>query len=90
MRNSIRVVGVIASMLVISACAATSPNAKPQTASATQDPTCLKQTGGRVPGRDADCAGYGRTYSKDDINRTGAETPGQALGLLDPSVTVTH
>lgn len=90
MRNSIRAVVMVASMLVMAACATTSPNAKPQTASVTQDPTCLKQTGGRVPARDADCAGYGRTYSKDDISRTGAATPGEALGLLDPSVTVTH
>jgi hypothetical protein len=32
----------------------------------------------------------GRCYSRTDLERTGAATPGDALRLLDPALTVHH
>lgn len=34
------------------------------------------------------CTGFGRSYSRQDIERTGAITTGDALALLDPSISV--
>ncbi len=90
MTSPMRVVSLIASLLVIAACAATTPGAKPQAAAVAQNPTCLKQTGSRLPAGDAGCKGTGYSYSSDDINRTGETTAGDALRQLDPSVTISH
>jgi hypothetical protein len=90
MTNSFCVVGLAALMLVIAACAATSPNAKPPATTAAQDQTCLKDTGSRMPPNNAGCRGVGRSYSKEDVDRTGATTADQALRNLDPSVTIAH
>jgi hypothetical protein len=38
--------------------------------------------------KEHDCAGFGRTYTQEDIQRTGQPTTAQALRLLDPSLTV--
>ena len=90
MTNTVRVIGIIASSIVLAACAATTPNTKPQTGpSVAQNPACVKQTGSRIPADDASCR-PGRAYTSDDIDRTGATTAGDALRLLDPSVTVRH
>ena len=88
MTNSIRVIGVIATMLVIAACAATSPNVNPPAAVASQNPACLKQTGSRILADDAGCKGVGNSYSSDDIDRTGAATVSQALRTLDLAVSL--
>lgn len=49
------------------------------------DPTCLSQTGSRIQSRGNDaCAGHGRSYSRDDLDRTGEVDVGQALRKLDP------
>lgn len=90
MRYSIHAVGAIATMLLIAACAATSPNAKPPMTAAAQDPSCLKQTGSRITNDNAGCKGVGSTYSKGDVDRTGATTAGEALRDLDPAITITH
>ena len=37
---------------------------------------------------DAPCTGTGRTYSQQDIQRTGQQNVGPALQMLDPSITV--
>lgn len=85
-----RVIGIIASLLILAACAATTPNTKLQTAaSVAQNPACVKQTGSRISTDDANCR-PGHAYSSDDINRTGATSTGDALRLLDPSITVIH
>lgn len=34
------------------------------------------------------CTGFGRAYTREDIERTGATTTGDALALLDPSISV--
>ncbi|MGH8083122.1 MAG: hypothetical protein ACREP7_21265 [Lysobacter sp.] len=49
------------------------------------DPTCLTQTGSRLQSRSKDgCVGYGRSYSRKDLDRTGQIDVGEALRRLDP------
>lgn len=51
-------------------------------------PTCTP-TGTRIRQTGSDCQplGPGRSYSKDDLDRTGAFTPAEALRMLDPAFT---
>jgi hypothetical protein len=62
---------------------------KPSAALA-EDPACLTQTGSRIAASNGNCTAIGRSYSSDDISRTGATTAAGALPLLDPSLTVHH
>jgi len=92
MTNYLHATSAIASVLILAACAATA-NVKPKaTASdtAAQNPACLTQTGSRITGDGAPCSSIGRSYSSDDISRTGSTTTGEALRFLDPSITVHH
>ncbi len=54
------------------------------------DRNCLKQTGSRViraDSRGRKCAnGPGRSYTKEDLDRTGATDLAEALRKLDPSI----
>jgi hypothetical protein len=83
-----RIAGVIVAGVALFGCATTTPNAnaKPATAAVAKDPTCLTDTGSRIPG--SKCRGYGRSYSNEDIDRTGQTNAADALALLDPSITV--
>ena len=67
---------------------AAAADAKPAAVAAKQDrrdPNCLTQTGSRVQSRNQkDCVGYGRSYSRDELDRTGRTDVGQALRQLDP------
>ncbi|HUE09451.1 MAG TPA: hypothetical protein VMQ54_00870 [Steroidobacteraceae bacterium] len=90
MSTYVRVAGAWGAVLVLAACAQTSSGVKPQaSAAATPDPTCLTQTGSRL-GDGTNCTAAGHSYSKDDMDRTGATTVGGALRLLDPSLTISH
>jgi hypothetical protein len=54
------------------------------------DRNCLRDTGSLIPPKKGECLPvFGRTYTKDDIDSTGAHTLGPALERLDPSITVT-
>jgi hypothetical protein len=91
MTTYLRVTGAIATLLILTACAATTANVKPKAEASgpvAQNPACLSQTGTRIPGDNTTCSAIGRSYSSDDINRTGSTTAGEALRLLDPSITV--
>jgi hypothetical protein len=48
------------------------------------------QTATRLPVKDGTCAGFGNTYTKQDIDNTGQVTADKALALMDPSVRVGH
>jgi hypothetical protein len=77
--------------LALCGCATTAENAKPKVAPAaalSQDPNCLTETGSRIAAGKPNCTAFGRSYSSTDIERTGATTAADALGKLDPSVTV--
>ncbi|HEY2622585.1 MAG TPA: hypothetical protein VGI53_04025 [Dyella sp.] len=54
------------------------------------DRNCLQTTGSLIPAKPGTCltGAPGRSYSKDDIDRTGQPTLGPALQMLDPAVTV--
>jgi hypothetical protein len=82
--------GLLGGFIVVG-CAATPHESKPAInapQAAVTDPTCLDGTGTRLPANSAKCSVTGRSYSHDDINRTGATDAGEALRLLDPSITV--
>lgn len=88
MITHLRAAMAITTALVLAACAANTAAVKPQALAA--NPACLTQTGNLVAGKAAGCSAFGRSYSNDDIRRTGSMTVGEALPLLDPSITVHH
>jgi hypothetical protein len=93
MSNYIRVSGTAAAILILAACAARTADVKPSaqtSASLAPNPACLSQTGSRIARNDAHCSAFGRSYSNEDIDRTGSTTAGDALRLLDPGLTVHH
>jgi hypothetical protein len=87
MSTAMRMAGIVVSGLVLFGCAAT-PQSKPAATAATKDPNCLTETGSHLSAGKTACHGYGRSYSHDDIDRTGSTNAGDALSLLDPSITV--
>ncbi len=89
MSTTMRFAGVIVSGLVLFGCATTPQNpSKPATTAAMKDSNCLNDTGSRLPAAKPGCRGYGRSYTDEDIQRTGLTNVGDALSLLDPSITV--
>jgi len=73
-------------------CSAT-PQPRPDTraAAAATTPPCSVPTASRLPARPDECSATpGRTYSQDDVQRTGQTNVGDALQLLDPSISVHH
>jgi len=87
MKRSLALTVVIA--LMLAACAATpsSPDPAKATANAKPPAGCVAQTATRLPVKDDACAGFGATYSKQDVDNTGQTTLDRALPMLDPSVT---
>jgi hypothetical protein len=78
-------------VLPLAACTTPSATREPtKSASLAPAPTpgCVPDTATRIPVKEGDCAGFGRTYTQQDIQRTGATDAAQALRLLDPSLTV--
>ncbi len=75
----------------LAACA-TAPSRHPSGASVAYangvPPACVAHTGTRVTSGEAKCAGFGHSWTQDEIRRTGAIDAGQGLRMLDPSVTV--
>jgi hypothetical protein len=91
MTANVWILGTIFAGLGLTGCAATAGNAKPgaeRSAALRTEPTCLTATGNPAASATGTCRAYGRSYSDDDIRRTGATTVGEALQLLDPSITV--
>ncbi len=86
MITRISALGSTAALLVLCGCAS---NNGMHTAANPPASPCLQDTGSRLPAAGATCL-PGRSYSKNDIDNTGATTAGGALRLLDPSITVTH
>jgi hypothetical protein len=61
------------------------------TTAGAQRTTCLTETGTRLGLRPGECAGFGRSFSNEDIDRTGrVGDVGAALQMLDPSITTHH
>lgn len=50
--------------------------------------SCIRDTGSHIPSPKGQCLPVaGSSYSQQDLQRTGANNLGQALQMLDPSVT---
>jgi hypothetical protein len=77
----------IVAALALGACASTSGNAPSRPLAASQAAGCVSGTGSRIaaPGN---CAEFGHTYTREDIEHTGRTTLGGALRELDPTMTV--
>ena len=78
----------------LAACAtspSTSGSGTPEAAATSRVPLagCVADTATRIPVTPRDCAGAGRVWTDQDVKSTGATSAGQALRLLDPTVTVT-
>ena len=87
-----RVIAAIAAGLILTSSAALGDDAKPKTdtpTAAADNPSCLTQTGSLVSAK-GKCRGTGRSFTNDDIKRTGKTTVAGALPLLDPALTVHH
>jgi hypothetical protein len=53
------------------------------------DRNCLRDTGSLIPPKPGHCLPVaGRSYTRDDLRRTGATRTGEALERLDPSLEV--
>jgi hypothetical protein len=78
--------GSIAAVLVLCGCAASGAVHDTPTAMAS---ACLKDSGSPFPPSVATCI-PGRSYSRSDIDNTGATTAARALRQLDPSITIGH
>ncbi len=74
-------------VLALTACATTPPAKAPAVATATPPTGCVSQTASRIPRSPTECAGFGRTYTQEEIQHTGATDPARALRLLDPAIT---
>ena len=84
---------LIGALLALPLAACTTPSATrepPKSASLAPARTrgCVPDTATRIPVKETDCAGFGRTYTQQDLQRTGQPDTAQALRLLDPSLTV--
>jgi hypothetical protein len=78
-------------LALLSACAATAPPKpvdKPAATTFVPPPGCVGSTATRIPTSPNECAGFGSTYTQQDIERTGQPLVGGALRMLDPSLTV--
>ena len=75
--------------VLVAACASTPPPKAPATATAKAPAGCVPETASRIPAKDpSTCAGFGHTWTGEDIQRTGQVDPASALKMLDPSLTV--
>jgi hypothetical protein len=76
---------VLAGAVSLCGCATTTHNPPPTTASTVAG--CVDSTGSRIPGT---CSSPGHSFSQDDLRRTGQTNVADALGQLDPSLTISH
>ena len=89
LKTSILALGLIA---LAGACASSPPAERHATANAASHsgspPGCVNKTATRIPTRPEDCAGFGNSYPGDALKSTGQPQAGDALRMLDPTVTV--
>jgi hypothetical protein len=83
--------GVIAVSLLFIGSLAMSAEAPAQAPKPAERPyLCAPQSDSRLPASDRKCPQFGHSWTSQDIQRTGATTVGDALRLLDPTLTVHH
>ncbi len=95
--SALRAASAVGGLLIMTACAATSPQANPAATTPAQaaavpqsNPSCMTQTASQAAASGTNCTGPGESFSNDDIRRTGATLVGPALPILDPAITVHH
>ena len=80
--------------LCVAACASSPSSSalRPRATAAAQLPPsgCVSQTGSRIPAGPTECVAAGHIWTQGAVRSTGATDPGEALRLLDPTVTVGH
>lgn len=82
---------IVCVSLCVAACATSRspPGAAKGAAADIRPPAgCVADTATRIPVSPRECAGFGRVWTQEDVKTTGATSAGEALRLLDPSVTV--
>jgi hypothetical protein len=75
---------------LLSACATGHDQRSASAAAPDHGPMCVSATGERMPAKSGSCSVYGRSWSREDLERSGQPDVGQALQQIDPSVTVQH
>ena len=78
-------------VLTLTACSTVSPTREmARTASLAPTPAraCVPETATRIPLKTDDCAAFGQSYTRGDLDQTGQHELGPALRMLDPSLTV--
>lgn len=86
--------GASAALLAQNAASAAPPagSASRPSAPATVTPdehNCIRETGSHIPARKGHCLPVnGRSYTREELQRTGEPELGRALQKLDPSITV--
>jgi hypothetical protein len=75
-------------VLCVVACASSPPTGGADKTANRSPAGCITDTGSRIPASPDDCTALGNTWTKTDIDQTGATDAGHALRLLDPTVTV--
>lgn len=78
-----RTVCIIASALILGACA----GEQTRTTSATQEPAkagCVSETGTRIEKQKGQGCEAGRTYTREDLERSGAISTGEAIKRVQP------
>jgi hypothetical protein len=93
MKAPIGIIGIGASVAIAlaSGCATTSVSSKPseaRSAARASDLHCASESASRIPSDSSSCRTAGRSYSSEDIDRTGKTSAAEALAVLDPSVSV--
>jgi len=83
-------VAVWTAAMLLAACVTPDPNkaASVRAQTAARDPTCLHDTGSMIVDAHHPCRGIGRSYTREQIDQTGATTAAEALRQLDPAVQV--
>jgi hypothetical protein len=83
---------LLGSLVLVAAGCATQSATRPETQAQITPAGCTQDTGTHLPPDKAAgrCAGFGRSYSGEEIRNTGATDVGMALHFLDPSITVHH
>jgi hypothetical protein len=89
MAINISLPGAVAVSLLFIASIAMSAEAPPQASKPAARPNlCTPGSDSRLPASDRICPEFGHSWTSQDIQRTGATTVGDALRLLDPTLTV--
>ena len=84
-------IGALLAITLLAGCATTSVNSKSvdaQSAVRASNQHCGPEAASRVPANGSNCQGAGRSYSGEDIDRTGKTSAADALALLNPSISV--